>query len=277
MTTPKAIALAADAAAAAGRAAGASTLRFVTETARMWALGWSAVRTLATGPWRGQPLRLRAVVEQVRRAGNQSLPLVLLIAVLVGMILALQSAYQLRRLAAEDLTAALVAVSVTRELAPLLTAILVAGRVGSAIAAELGTMSVSQEIDALVVMGISPIHFLVVPRLLGLLIALPCLTVLADLAGILGGCAVAASTLAISTRSYLLESLEALEMRDLWGGVIKSAAFAAIIGLVGCQQGLQTRGGADEVGRATTTSVVRSIVLMIGADLFVTALLYSGF
>jgi phospholipid/cholesterol/gamma-HCH transport system permease protein len=275
VTTLKAIA-AAEGAAAAGRAVGASSLRFVTETARLWALLWSALRTLVSGPWLGQPLRLRAVAQQVVRAGNQSLPLVLLIAVLVGMILALQSAYQLRRLAAEDLTAALVAVSVTRELAPLLTAILVAGRVGSAIAAELGTMSVSQEIDALVVMGIQPIHFLVVPRLLGLLIALPCLTVLADLAGILGGCGVAVATLGTSTRSYLLESMEALELRDLWGGVVKSAVFAAIIGLVGCQQGLQTRGGADEVGRATTTSVVRSIVLMIGADLFVTALLYSG-
>jgi len=201
---------------------------------------------------------------------------VTLISVLVGMILALQSAYQLRQLGAIELTADLVAVSVTRELAPLLTAILVAGRVGSAITAELATMKVSQEIDALTVMGLDPVPFLVVPRLIGLLVALPCITLCADMAGILGGCGVAVFSLGLGATGYLSDSLDALDLQDLWGGTLKAFAFAGIIGLVGCHQGLSTTGGANEVGRSTTTSVVASIVLIIVADLYVTALLYSG-
>lgn len=249
--------------------------RFLVDTAQLFRLGAEASRHLGTLVMRREPLRYGAIADQVIRAGNQSAPLVILIGLLVGMILELQSAYQLRQLGAENLTAALVAVSVTRELAPLLTAILVAGRVGSSITAELGTMQVSQEIDALTVMGIDPVPFLVVPRFLGLLIALPCLTLVADVAGLLGGCGVGVGVLGMGARSYLAEGMEALVLQDLWGGVLKAVAFAAIIALVGCQQGLATQGGAEAVGRSTTTSVVRSIVLIIAADLFVTAFLYT--
>lgn len=256
------------------RAIGAWCLELVADSGRLWQLTAEALRAILIEPFRGHPVRWRATLEQLIQAGNRSLPLVLLISVSVGMILALQSAYQLREFNGKALVAGLVAVSVTRELAPLLTAVLVAGRVGSAIAAELGTMKVGQEIDALTVMGIGPIPYLVVPRLLALSVALPCLTVFAGFAGILGGCLVGSGLLGIGAQAYLADSLNALQLQDLWGGVLKSLAFAVIIGVVACQQGLDTRGGAEDVGRATTDSVVRSIVLVLIADLWVTLFLY---
>jgi len=259
---------------AAANRSRAALFELFAETGRLWRLGETAAIEAVAGPWRGRPFRYRFTVRQILRAGNASLPLVALIAALVGLILALQSAYQLRQLGAMDLVADLVAVSVTRELGPLMTAILVAGRVGSAIAAELGTMKVSEEMDALEVMGIDPINFLVVPRLVALLLAVPCLTLFADLVAILSGCAVGVFALGLGAAGYLSDSVAILELEDLWGGVLKAVAFGGIIGLVGCRQGLGTEGGADEVGRATTSAVVRSIVLIIAADLFVTALLF---
>jgi phospholipid/cholesterol/gamma-HCH transport system permease protein len=253
---------------------GARVLRLLADTGRLWQVGASALHRLVTVPLRGGRLRVGATTAQIVSAGNQSLALVALISVLIGMILALQSAYQLRELGVTNLVADLVAISMTRELAPLITAILVAGRVGSAITAELGTMKISQEIDALTVMGIDPVTLVVVPRLLGLVIALPALTVFSDLLGILGGCSVGVFVLGLGAGGYLTDSLAALVQQDVWGGVLKALVFGLIIGIVACQQGLDTEGGADEVGRATTRAVVRSIVLIIAADLFVTALLY---
>jgi len=188
--------------------------------------------------------------------------------------MALQSAYQLRQLGATDLVAGLVAVSLTRELAPLLTAIVVTGRFGSAIAAELGTMRVTQEIDALQVMGLSPISFLVVPRLVALVITLPCLAIFADVIGILGGQVIAVTALGIGPDRYVALTLDALVLQDIYTGLLKATAFGAVIGLVGCHEGLKTTGGAEEVGRSTTSAVVRSIVLVIAVDLFATALFY---
>lgn len=256
------------------RRLGSAVLNALADAGRLSRLAARAAERALVGPWRGERFRLAAAIAQIRRAGNQSLPLVALISVLVGMILALQSAYQLADLGATQLVANLVAISVTRELAPLLTAILVAGRVGSAVAAEIGTMKVSEEIDALTVMGIDPIAFLVVPRLAGLLIAVPCLTLFADVVGILGGGLVATLVLGLGIPGFAQDAIAALKLEDLWSGVVKALAFGAIIGLVGCHQGLETRGGADEVGRSTTTAVVRSIVLVIAADLFVTTWFY---
>lgn len=256
------------------RAVGSWCLDFVADGGRLWQITADSLSSAVFGPFRGERIRWRDTFEQLIRAGNRSLPLVLLISVFVGMILALQSAYQLREFNGRALVPALVAVSITRELAPLLTAILVAGRVGSAMAAELGTMKVGQEVDALTVMGIKPISYLVVPRMLALTLALPCLTIFADIAGILGGCFVGAGILGIGAEAYLSDSLDALELQDLWGGVLKALAFATIIGVVACQQGLDTRGGAEEVGRSTTASVVRAIVLILLADLWVTTFLY---
>ncbi len=253
---------------------GAWSEDWLADVGRLYRLAVQATVQAVAGPFRGQRFRWRASLEQMERSGLSSLPLVMLISFLVGMILALQSAYQLRQLGAQSLVPALVAVSVVRELAPLLTSILVAGRVGSAITAELGTMKVSQEIDALTVMGIDPVAALVVPRLLALTLAVPCLTLFGDTVGILGGGFVGQVVLGIPIATYMVDSLNALRLEDLLGGVLKATVFGAIIGLVGCHQGLSTRGGANEVGTSTTRAVVRSIVLIIFADLVVTAWLY---
>ena len=253
---------------------GGFSLDLLADTGAVWHLAVRAVSSAVLGPFRGERLRGGAIVEQCLRAGYGSLPLVALISFLVGIIMALQSAYQLRQLGAMELVGSLVAMSITRELAPLLTAIIVAGRIGSSIAAELATMKVSREIDALQVMGIDPIGLLVVPRLAALLISLPCLVVFSDLVGILGGLGISTIALGLGPAGYLDSTREALVLEDIFTGLVKAVIFAAIIGLIGCHQGLGTRGGATEVGRSTTTSVVRSIMLIIVADLFVTALFY---
>jgi phospholipid/cholesterol/gamma-HCH transport system permease protein len=259
---------------AAFRFIGGATLNLLADSGAIWRLGLAAGDRFLLGPLRGERPRLKATVVQTVRAGYSSLPLVALISFLMGMIMALQSAYQLYKLGALGLVADLVAIAVTRELAPLLAAVIVAGRYGSSIAAELGTMRVSQEIDALTVMGIDPTAYLVVPRLVALTISLPCLVVFADLIGILGGLLMGVTTLGMGLGTYVADTLDALQLQDIFTGLVKALAFASIIGLIGCHQGLQVRGGAEEVGRATTASVVRSIVLIVGADLFVTALFY---
>ncbi|HVS15934.1 MAG TPA: ABC transporter permease [Thermoanaerobaculia bacterium] len=256
------------------RNAGAAVLDSLAEVGSLARLAAAAGRRIGASLLRRERMRVTLALRQTREAGNRSLPLVGLILLLVGMILALQSAYQLRQLGALDLVADLVAISVTRELAPLLTAIVVAGRVGSAIAAELGTMRVNEEIDALVVMGIDPVSYLVVPRLLGLMIAVPCLTVLSDALGIFGGFLVAVFALDLSPLAYLRNSLDALVLEDVWGGLLKALMFSVVLGLVGCERGFSVRGGPEQVGRATTSAVVVSIVLVIVVDLAMTAILY---
>ena len=253
---------------------GSRVLTVLHDAGRLWQVASTAlVRTIMV-PLRGGRLRAHATASQVIAAGNNSLALVALISLLIGMILALQSAYQLRQLGVTSLVANLVAISMTRELAPLIAAILVAGRVGSAITAELGTMKISQEIDALTVMGVDPVGLVVVPRMISLVVAVPALTVFSGLLGILGGCGVGVFILGLGAQGYLTDSISSLVQQDVWGGVLKAGVFGLIIGVVSCQQGLDTEGGADEVGRSTTRAVVRSIVLIIAADLFVTALLY---
>jgi len=249
-------------------------LDLLADAGRLWQVAYGATKRAIFVPLRGGRLRVSATTAQIVSAGNNSLWLVALISILIGMILALQSAYQLNQFGVSNLVANLVAVSMTRELGPLITAILVAGRVGSAITAELGTMKISQEIDALKVMGIDPMTLVVVPRMIGLLVAVPALTIFSGLLGILGGCVVGVSVLGLGATGYLSDSLGALVQQDVWGGVLKALVFGFIIGVVSCQQGLDTEGGADEVGRSTTRAVVRSIVLIIAADLFVTAFLY---
>lgn len=256
------------------RAVGGATVGLLADTGRISRLGADALRKVGQAALRRRRFRWQATKLECVRAGFDSFPLVTLILFLVGMIMALQSAYQLEQLGALNLVANLVAVSVSRELAPLLGAIIVAGRVGSAIAAELGTMRVEQEIDALEVMGIDPVSYLVVPRIVALAICLPCLTIFGDAVGILGGMAVGVGMLDMGSSGYLAATFDSLVMKDVVTGLVKAVAFALIIGLVGCYQGLETRGGAEEVGRSTTTAVVRSILLVIAADLLVTALFY---
>lgn len=236
------------------------------------ALWWTLV-----APFKGKAVRWRSAIEQMVRIGFDSVPIVCTICFFVGLIMAMQSAYQLKRFGATIFVADLVAVSIIRELGPLLTAIIIAGRSGSGIAAEIGTMKVSEEIDALRTMGLNPISYLVVPRTLAMVIVLPCLTLLADLVGIIGGFVIAVTTLDISVIRYYNETANALVLKDITTGLTKTVFFAIIIAAIGCYQGFIVEGGAEGVGKSTTSSVVASIFLIIAADVFFTALFYSTF
>lgn len=221
-----------------------------------------------------QPIKWDRTLEQVSLIGAHGVGIVLFLNFLVGVVLALNGAAQLRQFGASIFIADLVGVAMTREMAPLITAIIVAGRSGSAIAAELGTMVVSQEIDAMRAMALPPGRYLLVPRILGLILSMPCLTVLADVAGILGGAFIGVVLLGLSASAFLDETQQALVVRDVIMGLTKSAVFALLIGLTACYQGLYVRGGAAGVGRATTASVVSSIVLCIIANAVFTTFFY---
>ena len=220
------------------------------------------------------PLRLRQTFEQMSRIGVDSLPIVSMISLFTGMVLALQSASQLQRFAAEMYVASLVAFSITRELAPVLTALIIAGRVGASITAELGTMKVTEQIDALETLATNPVKYLVVPRFMALIITAPILTLYADIIGIMGGYVVGVYKLGISHAMYMKNTWDPLKYKDIWTGLVKSLVFAIIICIVACYEGMKTEGGAEGVGRATTSSVVVSFILIIASDCFLTALFY---
>lgn len=228
-------------------------------------------------PFKGKGIRWKSTFEQMVRIGVESIPIVCLIAFFVGLIIAMQSAYQLKKFGATIYVANLVAVSIIRELSPLLTAIVITGRSGSAMTAEIGTMKVYEEIDALKTMGFNPVKFLVVPRTLAMLIMLPCLTITADLIGIFGGYLIATFSLDITSIRYIDQTISAIVFKDLFSGLVKSVFFALIIANIGCYEGLIVEGGAEGVGKSTTQSVVTSIFLIIAADVLCTALFYSAF
>jgi phospholipid/cholesterol/gamma-HCH transport system permease protein len=253
---------------------GRQALRTQDDLAAAGRLLMAVAARLATAPFTSKGFRWPAVFRQMVRIGVESLPIVFLIAGSVGMIVALQAAMQLRRVGATIYVADLVGVSLTRELGPLMTAIIIAGRSGSAIAAELGTMKVSEEVDALTAMGLDPVEFLALPRILAMAIMLPCLTMLADVVGMAGGVVVASASLGISVGAYVEQTLNALLLKDLFSGLLKSWVFAGIIAGVACYQGFHVEGGAEGVGRRTTASVVVSIFLIVAADLVFTSLFY---
>ena len=225
-------------------------------------------------PLRGRGLRVKASVFNFVEYGVNSLPIVGLICFLIGAIMAMQSAYQLARFGATQYIANLVGVAAMRELAPLMTAILLTGRSGSAIAAEIGTMKVAEEIDALEVMGLNPTKFLIVPKFLAMLFAIPCLTVMATFIMISGGYALSVGILGVDSGVYLDNTIDALQAKDFVTGMTKSVFFAIVICLVGVYRGFQVEGGAEGVGRMTTSSVVTSIFLIIVVDLIFTALFF---
>jgi len=229
---------------------------------------WSSL----SSRWRREHL-----VDQMTKIGVTSLPLVFLTALFTGMVLCLQSAYQLRMFNALNYTAGLVSLSITRELGPVLTAMVVAGRVGASITAELGTMKVTEQIDAMQSLGTDPIKYLAVPRFVAAICMLPLLTVYADFIGIFGGYVVAVFKLGLSSSQYIRDSFDVLVLKDIFTGLIKSFAFGAIIAIIGCYQGFKTRGGAEGVGRATTLSVVISLILVITSDCLFTAIFYFVF
>jgi phospholipid/cholesterol/gamma-HCH transport system permease protein len=225
-------------------------------------------------PLAGKGLRVGSAFAEMVKVGVSAVPIVVLISFSIGLILAMQSAYQLEQFGATIFTADLVAVAQTRELGPLMTAIIVAGRSGSGIAAEIGTMKVGEEIEALRSMGFNPVKFLVVPKLLALAVMVPCLTVIADFIGIAGGMSIAVLSFDLGFIRYLNRTIFALVFKDLITGLIKSFVFALLVGLTGCYMGFMVEGGAEGVGRRTTQSVVVSIFLIILADAFFTSLFY---
>jgi phospholipid/cholesterol/gamma-HCH transport system permease protein len=225
-------------------------------------------------PFKGRHLRWQAAISQATQVGVRALPILSLITFFIGLILALQSAYELRKFGALSYVASAVAVSLTRELGPLITAILVIGRSGSAFAAEIGTMRVTEEIDALETMAIEPVDYLVAPKFVAMIVMMPCLTILANTMGILGGSLFGVAQADFTWVRYMQSSLDSLFLRDVMTGLIKSVMFGITITAVGCYEGLSTGGGAEEIGRSTTKSVVISIFLVILVDLIFTALFF---
>ena len=211
-------------------------------------------------------MRWRPIFFNIRRAGFDALPIVGLLSFLLGIVVAYQGADQLRQYGANIFVADLVGLSMLREFAPLITAITIAGRSGSAFAAQIGTMAVTEEIDAMRTLGISPLELLVVPKVIALVIALPLLTVFADVMGVAGGMLMARSQLDVGYTEFLDRMAKAVSVTSYMVGIAKAPVFAIIISLVGCFQGFRTRGGADSVGLQTTRSVVQSIFLVIVAD-----------
>ncbi len=211
-------------------------------------------------------LRIDDTFLSMRRTGVEALPIVGLISFLLGLIIAFMSSIQLKQFGADIYVASLVSVAMTYELGPIMTAIIVAGRSGSSFASEIGTMKVSEEVDALFTMGFDPVRFLVAPKMIAALITVPVLTLFSDVFSILGGLVVGVFMLDLTTNAYVGQTFKALTLFDVFWGVLKSGVFAVIISWVGCMRGFQVKGGADSVGKATTSAVVTSIFLIILID-----------
>lgn len=222
-------------------------------------------------------LRREETISTMQRTGVDGLPIVALISFLMGLIMAFMSSVQLEQFGANIYVASLVSLAMTRELGPIMTAIIVAGRSGSAFAAEIGTMKISEEVDALFTMGFDPVRFLVVPKLVAALVMVPILTLFSDLFAILGGLIVGISMLDLTAGAYVAQTLKTLTLFDVFWGVLKSGVFGIFITWVGCLRGFQVQGGAASVGQATTSAVVSSIFLIIVIDsVFSVILRYWG-
>src|SRR6266699_1645118 len=247
---------------------GSSTLDDLSYFGSLASLVARAAYDTLVAPFKGKPLRLQRAVSQAMDTGVRALPILSLITFFIGLILALQAAYELRRFGAIS------AVAMSRELGPLITDIVVIGRSGSAFAAEIGTMKVSEEIDALETMAISPIRFLVAPKFLAMMVMLPCLTIWANAMGILGGSLFGVAQADFTFVRYIQASIDSLLLRDITTGLVKSVMFGITITAVGCLEGLSTGAGAEQVGRSTTQAVVKSIFLVVVVDLLFTALFF---
>lgn len=218
--------------------------------------------------------RIKSIMNQMMILGIESLPIVSLIALFTGIILAFQTAYQLQKISSEIYIASIVALSLTRELGPVLTSLIIAGRSGASISAEISSMKVTEQLDALRSLATEPIDYLAVPKFLALIITLPLLVLYADFIGIIGGYIVGTTKLNISLGLYFRMSLEALAFKDVFSGLIKAFIFGGIIGVVSCFEGFSASAGATGVGRSVIKSVVRSFILIITADCILTALFY---
>ena len=221
-----------------------------------------------------RPFYLRNLLRQMEQIGVNSVPVVLTTAISTGMVLALQSYTGFKRFGAESLIGAVVSLSMTRELGPVLTGLMVAGRAGAAMAAELGTMKVTEQIDALYTLATNPMKYLVVPRFLASTIMMFFLTSLGMAIGITGGYFVGTRVLGTNPTTYINQSIDNTQVKDIWYGLIKALVFGAVVGLIGCYKGFTTEGGAEGVGKATTGAVVISCMLILILDYFLSALLW---
>lgn len=218
---------------------------------------------------------LRQMLRQFIEIGHYSLPVVGLTAVFTGAVLALQSYSGFSRFNAESSIATVVVLSITRELGPVLAGLMVAGRVGASIAAEIGTMKVTEQIDALTTLSTNPFRYLVAPRLVAGLLTLPVLVIIADIIGVMGGYLVAVYKLGFNPVTYLQSTFEFLEFRDVFSGLVKASVFGFIIALMGCYHGYNSARGAQGVGRATTAAVVSASVLILLSNYIVTEIFFS--
>lgn len=239
-------------------------------------LNASLLYWVLVAPFKGQVFKLSPIFRQMVFIGVRATPMVALTAFSVGVTLAMQGAHSLKQLGAEIYVPDLVMVTLLREMGPVLIAVIVIGRSGSAVAAELGTMKVSEEIEALEVMAINPISYLIVPRFLAMLVMLPVLTILGNYIGVLGGWAVCRFALDFNTAGYVLRALESADTWDLYSGMIKSVVFAWIIITIACNAGLHVEGGAEGVGQATTASVVQALLAMLVTNAILTAVFFFG-
>lgn len=212
----------------------------------------------------------RRVLKQMVEMGFNTLPLASMIGLFTGMVLALQTGIELRRFGYEQVVGAIVGLTMVREMGPVITAFLVSARVGSAMAAEIGTMAVTEEIDALKAMGINPVRYLVLPRFVAAVTMLPLLTIYSVIIGVIGGRLVSSTYLGISSEVYLRNFWDVMDFSEIWHGLSKTFVFAAIISIVSCYMGLTTTNGAEGVGKATTRSVVVSLTMILVSDYFIT-------
>jgi phospholipid/cholesterol/gamma-HCH transport system permease protein len=263
------------AAAAALGGIGAGTERTLAYLGGLAELAFMSVAPLVFSPLKRRRSFNRAV-HQAMAVGVTAIPIISLITFFVGVIIALQGAYGLRRLGAMQLVAGLVAISITRELGPLVAAIVVIGRSGSSFAAEIGAMRVSEELDALKTMALDPVAYLVTPKLVAMVVMMPCLALWSDLMGVVGGALFGVTGAGFTLGSYFVATRESLVLRDVTTGLVKSLVFGIVITAVGCYEGFSTGAGAEEVGRSTTSAVVVSILLVVLIDLTFTYLFYSA-
>lgn len=245
---------------------GMASVAFVEDIARSITFGGSLISEVVLSILRPSSVRWKDVLLYMKKVGVDGLPILGLISYLLGLIIAFMSSLQLKQFGANMYVASLVAIAMVRELGPIMTGILVAGRSGSAFAAEIGTMKVNEEVDALVTMGFDPVRFLAIPKVFASILVVPLLTFFSDLFGILGGMTVGVLGLDLTIHTYTELTSWALEVFDVVSGVVKSMVFAILIAGIGCQRGFQASGGAEAVGNATTSAVVAGLFLIIVAD-----------
>jgi len=243
---------------------------FVSILEHLGALGALICRTVQYSFTR--PFNPRFILEQMDEIGFKSIPIVILSAMAIGMVMVLQLAYGFKRFGAKGLAGSVVSLAIVRELGPVITSLLVGGRVGSGITAEIGSMKVTEQIDAIRTLGADPIKKLVVPRFIAAVISFPFLSAIADIAGIFGGMVMANIELNISPRLFVQVVVQQVNISDFLSGIIKTVFFGLIVAIIGCYIGMNAEGGTEGVGRATTLSVVVSLVLIIIGDFFLTKL-----